>query len=78
MSGLDLSSLAPREPMDAQGVVVDELIVSIGKEATRKIPYPILDVRGKSRSGATYLSRLIYQNVRRAVICDLLNDNLCI
>ena len=78
MSGLNLSLLAPRELMDAQGVVVDDFIESIGKEAARKIRYPIPDVRGKSRRGATYLPRLICQNVRRAVICELPNDNLCI
>ena len=53
-SGLDLSSLAPRELMDAQGVVVEELVEGVDEEAAKKLKYPAPDVR--EHDVETYLS----------------------
>ena len=43
-SGFGLSSLAPRNLMDAQGVVVEELIDGVDEEAAKKLRYPVPDV----------------------------------
>ena len=43
-SGLNLSFLAPRNLLDAQGVVVEELIDGVNKEATKRLRYPVPDV----------------------------------
>ena len=44
-SGVELSSLTPRELMDAQGVVVEELVEGVNKEAAKRLKYPVPDVR---------------------------------
>ena len=45
VSALDFYSLAPRELMDAQGVVVEELVEGVDEEAAKKLKYPAPDVR---------------------------------
>ena len=53
-SGLDLSSLAPRELMDAQGVVVEELVEGVDEEAAKSLKYCLPDMR--EHDIGTYLS----------------------
>ena len=44
-SGVDLSSLAPRELMGTQGVVFEENGEDVRKEAAKRLKYPVPDVR---------------------------------
>ena len=54
VSGLDLYSLTPCELMDAQGVVVKELVEGINKDAAKRLKYPVPDMR--EHDVGTYLS----------------------
>ena len=58
-SGLDLSSFASRELMDAQDVVVKEFIKGIDKEVAKKLWYPVTSCRNSPSTPCRWWRKIL-------------------